>query len=405
MALLFAVAAVLLVAAALPMLLLAAFVLLQCRLARRTPRTCEAAVRPRPALAVLVPAHDEAALIGETLASIAPRLHPRDRLLVVADNCEDDTAGVAARAGAEVVVRHDPQHRSKGYALAAGLRHLRADAPEIVVVVDADCVVCDGALDALAAACAASGGPVQALYRMELPREAPLPARLGQLGWILKNQTRPAGMAAIGGPCSLFGSGMALPWPLAADADLEHDRLVEDMELGLDLACAGHAPRFVPAAEVRSRFPAGAAGRREQARRWEYGHVELIARKVPAALRLAWRRRDRDLALLAADIAVPPPTWLALALAFVAALAAALLPGRGHGVAAFAAALALAMALLALACLLAAAASNWRQHGRDLVTPAEWLLVPALLTAKVPFVIAAFGARRLRWRKSSRNSD
>ena len=50
-----------------------------------------------------------------------------DRLLVVADNCSDDTAAVARAAGAEVTERSDVERRGKGYALDHGVRHLAAD--------------------------------------------------------------------------------------------------------------------------------------------------------------------------------------------------------------------------------------------------------------------------------------
>ena len=49
----------------------------------------------RPQVAVLVPAHDEAVGIGATLRSLLAQLAPGDRLLVVADNCSDDTAAIA----------------------------------------------------------------------------------------------------------------------------------------------------------------------------------------------------------------------------------------------------------------------------------------------------------------------
>jgi len=62
-----------------------------------------AAVRPR--LAVLMPAHDEALLIQRSVAAVLPQLQPGDRLLVVADNCSDDTAALARAAGAEVRLR------------------------------------------------------------------------------------------------------------------------------------------------------------------------------------------------------------------------------------------------------------------------------------------------------------
>ena len=46
----------------------------------------------RSRLAVLVPAHDEGAVLLQTISDIQMQLRPGDRLLVVADNCTDDTA-------------------------------------------------------------------------------------------------------------------------------------------------------------------------------------------------------------------------------------------------------------------------------------------------------------------------
>src|ERR1700733_12435386 len=75
-------------------------------------------------VAVIVPAHDESAGILPTIEDIKRQLSPGDRLLVVAHNCFDDTAAVAAAAGAEVIERRDPGKIGKGYALDWGLRHL-----------------------------------------------------------------------------------------------------------------------------------------------------------------------------------------------------------------------------------------------------------------------------------------
>ena len=45
----------------------------------------------RPSFAVVVPAHNEQVQIRSTIASILPQLTSKDRLIVVADNCNDDT--------------------------------------------------------------------------------------------------------------------------------------------------------------------------------------------------------------------------------------------------------------------------------------------------------------------------
>ena len=103
----------------------------------------------RHRVAVLVPAHDESSGLLPTLADIKAQMRIGDRLVVVADNCSDDTAAVAAAAGAEVVERNDPARRGKGYALARGLDYLWMDAPDIVIVIDADCRLGANAIERL----------------------------------------------------------------------------------------------------------------------------------------------------------------------------------------------------------------------------------------------------------------
>ena len=122
------------------------------RVARRPP-SIAAQAGPAIRVAVLVPAHNESAGLQGTLADIKGQLRSGDRLLVVADNCTDDTAVVARASGAEVTERQEPEKIGKGYALAWGLRQLDVDPPEAVIMVDADCRLAVGTIDQLAMAC------------------------------------------------------------------------------------------------------------------------------------------------------------------------------------------------------------------------------------------------------------
>ena len=114
----------------------------------------------RPSIAVVVPAHNESAGLLPTLNDITAQLRRDDRLLVVADNCSDDTADVAEAAGAEVIKRNDLKNVGKGYALDFGFRYLKGNVPRIVIVVDADCRLEEGAINQLALTCNLTGKPV-----------------------------------------------------------------------------------------------------------------------------------------------------------------------------------------------------------------------------------------------------
>src|SRR5450631_546375 len=118
----------------------------------------------RGTVAVLIPAHDEAKGILATLDDVKPQLRPTDRLLVVADNCTDDTAAVAASAGAEVTVRSDLAKIGKGYALDWGINYLTSNPPHIVIMIHADCRPAERVVDCLASACEQKQRPVQSLY-------------------------------------------------------------------------------------------------------------------------------------------------------------------------------------------------------------------------------------------------
>src|SRR5262249_48039154 len=155
---------------------------------------------------VLVPAHDESQSILPTLADIKAQLGSADRLIVVADNCSDDTAAIAAAAGAEVVARNEPTRIGKGYALDFGLRHLARDPRDVVIMIDADCRLADGALATLASACATTRRPVQALYLMHAGDGAQRNSAVAEFAWRIKNWVRPLGLRALALPCQLMGT-------------------------------------------------------------------------------------------------------------------------------------------------------------------------------------------------------
>ncbi|KUM36594.1 glycosyl transferase [Arthrobacter sp. EpRS71] len=88
---------------------------------------------------VLVPAHNESAGITETLHSLNNQTHRPDRIIVVADNCTDDTEELALAQGAEVIRTVGNKDKKAG-ALNFALSQLLPDAdPEdLVLVQDAD---------------------------------------------------------------------------------------------------------------------------------------------------------------------------------------------------------------------------------------------------------------------------
>ena len=332
----------------------------------------------RARVGVLIPSHDEETALPAIIPIIQRQLRDGDRMLVVADNCSDDTALIAERLGAEVAVRNDPSKRGKGFALDHGIRHFADNSPEIVVVIDADCALSDFAIDRLAEMCLATNRPVQALYLMQSAPSAPQVTRLREFAWRVKNEIRPRGLKSLGLPCHLMGTGMAFPWELIAQANLATGALVEDLKLGLELAAAGHSPMFCPAALVLSEFPVSDEGSRTQQRRWEQGHLGLIATEIPGLFLTAIRRRNVDLLVLALDAAVPPLSLLVMMVLLLLVSGAGAWK-LGMGSAAF------VISLTAFLGLMLVTIGCWLKVGRDLLTPSSAFTIVGAFLRKIPF--------------------
>jgi cellulose synthase/poly-beta-1,6-N-acetylglucosamine synthase-like glycosyltransferase len=379
----------------------AVFLFVQLMAAALRRRAVESAAAPadpvrEQTVAVLMPAHDEAEGIAAAIAAVQAALGPRDRLLVVADNCSDATADVARRAGAEVTERSNLQLRGKGYALDHGVRWLERDPVDVVIIVDADCLVAPTALGRLAARCLASGRPVQGLYLMHAPAAAKLGQRVAEFAWRVKNKLRPLGSAAFGWPCQLMGTGMAFPWAVIRAAPLATGHLVEDMQLGLDLAAAGRPPLFCPEALVTSVFPSDVQGAEAQRTRWEHGHLSVIASAGPRLLGLALRRRDTRLAAMALDLMVPPLAALAMGLVGLAAIDAAWWAIAADP-------WPFGVAFVAIVFFAAGVIAAWSRDGRDLVTRDEMFALPLYIAAKIPVYVRLFTKRQVEWVRTKRD--
>lgn len=263
-------------------------------------------------LTVLMPAHNEAEVIAETLATLTPQLAPQDRLIVVADNCTDETAALARAAGATVLERNDNARRGKGYALDCGLRFMAASPPEAVVIVDADCQFRSGSVRELAAASIAYQKPVQGVYLIDKPASPSLKESVSAFAFKVKNLVRPLGLKQFGLPCLLTGTGMAFPWSVMTTVDLATQSIVEDMKLGFDLAIAGTPPMLCPSVTVVGPLPPNDEAATTQRTRWEHGHLQLISRYCPKLFSQAVVQMRPDLLATALDLIIPPLSLLVM---------------------------------------------------------------------------------------------
>ncbi len=255
---------------------------------------------------VLVPAHNEQSVIGATLESLLSACSDNMRIIVIADNCSDDTAAIAREYHCEVIERTHAQDRGKGFALAFGLEHCRAAKPDVVMVVDADCTVNTSALSDLMRCADHYQTTVQGAYTLVAPEHAKPAARISAFAVFIKNIIRPLGLAKLGGSVPITGSGFAIAGALIDHIDLASGEIVEDMKLGLDLTLLDRKVEFVLSAKITSVLPTDNQTSQVQRARWEHGHIGMITKYVPKLLLFSLKKLRWTSLITALDLCILP---------------------------------------------------------------------------------------------------
>jgi hypothetical protein len=238
---------------------------------------------------VLIPAHEEASVIGRCLGAINADRRRRDVVLVVADRCTDATAAIARRFGASVLERAPGEEPGRAAARQAGLEHARALDWDAVVMLDADSVIAPGFFDACERALARGADAVQA--RSESRQGRTLATEASLAAFALQGITLPRGRDRLGLSVRLRGTGMAIRRPLAL-AHRFRAPASEDLVFTLDLVLAGIRCRHVDAARLRSEGESRWSTFGGQKIRYEAGRMAAARAYVPRLLKRAIHHRE-----------------------------------------------------------------------------------------------------------------
>jgi cellulose synthase/poly-beta-1,6-N-acetylglucosamine synthase-like glycosyltransferase len=243
--------------------------------------------------AVVIPAHNEAQGISETIRSIVQVEYPHDRFdaIVIADNCTDETASSAGRAGAGVLERNEPALRGKGHALRWGFDRLFAGekAYDAFIVVDADSIVSANYLAVMNWYLEHGSRVVQSSDLVDPGNDA-WNAQMTRTGFLLYNYVRPLGRKVLGGSAGLRGNGMCFSAQVLKDFPWNAFSITEDLEYGVNLHLRGIQVTFAPEATVFAVMPRDPKNAEGQRARWEGGRFALIRRFAWPLLKGALRQ-------------------------------------------------------------------------------------------------------------------
>jgi cellulose synthase/poly-beta-1,6-N-acetylglucosamine synthase-like glycosyltransferase len=256
---------------------------------RAASKTTLSPADPQCRFLVIIPAHNEERLLGDTLDSLSQLDYPADRyqVHVIADNCSDRTAEIAQAKGVVVHVRCNQELVGKGYALQWLLEQIWEEkiSHDALVFLDADSIVSANFLRVMAARVERGEKVIQAYYAVREPQRS-WNGALRYAALAVIHYLRPQGRMALGGSAGLKGNGMVF----AADIMPRYRwtaSLTEDIELHMALIQGGERVMFAPDAVVWGEMPDTLANMRSQHMRWERGRVDMARTHIPALAKSA----------------------------------------------------------------------------------------------------------------------
>jgi cellulose synthase/poly-beta-1,6-N-acetylglucosamine synthase-like glycosyltransferase len=237
-------------------------------------------------LAIAIPAHNEAGAIGRCVRSVAACPIPDSleiQIVVVADNCTDATADLARASGAQALVRSDPSHRGKGFALKFAFETLLSEGFDAVLVVDADSIVDPNFVTESVRLFRAGADGVQARY-VVLNSDASVRTRLMNVAFMAFNVLRARGRERLGLSSGISGNGFGLSRATLEAVPIQTQSLVEDLDYHLRLVEAGRRIVFADSTRVRGEMPTGGRAASTQRARWEGGRARTAIDNLPRLL-------------------------------------------------------------------------------------------------------------------------
>ncbi len=342
---------------------------------------------------ILIPAHNEKDVIDNTINSLKPALEEWDQIIVIADNCTDDTASISRSCGAVVYERDDLNLKGKSHALHFGRELLVKYKPDVVFNIDADCDCSMLDISYMKKLALHKHAPIQCHYEMLPSENESLSSRLSAFAWWIKNHVRATGASTLGMPCQLMGSGMVFPLDIFQKIDFSANALAEDLQIGLELSYQGYESYYLSSSKVVSRFQVGDKASETQKTRWIHGHLSTIFNiAMPLMMRSLFSGKWKSL-FQCIDASFPPITFtLPILLLFI--LTTYILSGMEF--ASYILMLSLLFTLMGLIIAFAFKDNKFINH-RDIIR------IPLLVLKKLYIPFSYFFNKQKSWIKTDRD--
>ncbi len=285
------------------------------RQARNTDRERATPVTPRQRFLVVIPAHNEEAGVVTTVRSCLALSYPSSlfEILVIADNCTDQTASLALGAGARVIERIEPAKKSKGHAIEYLIDTLSGAGElamlDAIVIVDADSTVDPHLLERFAVGLERGDDWIQCYDTVRNAGKS-WRTRLMAYGFSLINGVMLRGQSTLGLSAGLRGNGMCLSTRGLRRVPWSTHGLTEDLEYSWSVRIAGGRIAYADEVAVYATMVTwGGKPAIAQRLRWEHGRRALKRHMIAPLFSSPWLRWPEKIAAII-ELTMPTISFL-----------------------------------------------------------------------------------------------
>ena len=229
----------------------------------------------------IIPAHNEEAVVSNLIESLKHQTYDKELydIYVIADNCTDNTAKVARDAGAIVLERYDPDHKTKGYALQWFLKQkIEENADyDAFFVFDADNIVDKNFIINMNKKLCQGEEVVQGYRDIKNPTDNWITAGYALFYWTMHRLYHLA-RYNVGLSPLLNGTGFMVKFDVVKPNGWETETLTEDIEFSLKSIIQGRKLGWATDAIVYDEQPTSFKQSWSQRSRWTVGHMQCVKR-------------------------------------------------------------------------------------------------------------------------------
>lgn len=253
--------------------------------------------------AVIIPAHNEGAVIGNLLKSISCAEYPKEYIsvFVIADGCSDCTAEIAQAFGAEVIFKESSTNKGDALKYAFSSEKFLNKEFDCVAVFDADNIVMPYFFEEIDIKIASRAMAVQG-YIDSKNAFSSWVSNAHSIWYWISNRASLLGRAKLGLGARLCGTGMVLKAELLKLIPWETETLAEDLEYTCILAENNIKVDYSERAVVLDEKPEKLSASVTQRSRWARGVSDVQGKYT---FRFLIRGKFNDLLGMWSDVLSP----------------------------------------------------------------------------------------------------